>query len=55
MRPTWQITLESLRLVAERGASETLAQIAVLKALNQHGVATPAPQRNSANVFRIVR
>lgn len=51
----WQLAMETLSLVAERGAPEMLARIAVTKALYRHipnGMA--APQRRTAKVFRIV-
>ena len=51
----WQIAMETLLLVAERDGPEMLARIAVMKALDQNGDPTPAPQRKSAKVFRIVR
>ncbi|XIA64902.1 hypothetical protein ACFIOY_40190 [Bradyrhizobium sp. TZ2] len=48
----WQVAMETLILVAERGGPEMLARIAVMKALNRHGVqATPAPRRKPAKVF----
>jgi hypothetical protein len=47
--------METVLLVAERNGPEMLARIAFMKALNQHGDPTPAPQRKSAQVFRIVR
>jgi hypothetical protein len=51
----WQVAMETVLLVAERNGPEMLARIAFMKALNQHGDPTPAPQRKSAQVFRIVR
>ena len=52
----WQIAMETLLLVAERDGPEMLARIAVMKALNRHGVTTtPEPRWKSAQVFRIVR
>jgi hypothetical protein len=51
----WRVA-ETLLLVAERKGPEMLARIAVMKALNRHGVkATPAPRRKPAKVFRIAR
>ena len=32
----WQIAMETLLLVAERNAPETLARIAIMKALDRH-------------------
>jgi hypothetical protein len=52
----WQVAMETLLLVAERDGPEMMARIAVMKALNRHGVkATPATRRKSAKAFRIVR
>ena len=47
----WQVAMETLLLVAERNGPEMLARIAVMKALNQHGDPTPAPQRKSGQGF----
>jgi hypothetical protein len=52
----WQVAMETLLLVAERGGPEVLAQIAVMKALNRHTPTAPAVTRQkSAKVLRIVR
>ncbi len=52
----WQIAMEVLLLVAERDGPETLARIAVMKALNQHvAKATPAPRRKSAKTYRVIQ
>jgi hypothetical protein len=52
----WQIAMETLLLVAECDGPEMLARIAVMKALNRHGMkTTPASRRKPAQVFRIVR
>ncbi len=52
----WQIAMEVLLLVAERDGPETLARIAVMKALNRHvAKATPAPRRKSAKTYRVIQ
>jgi len=52
----WQVAMETLLLVAERDGPEMLARIAVMKALNRHGVtATPEPRWKAAKLFRIIR
>ena len=51
----WQLAMETLALVAERGAPEMLARIAVTKALYPHiPNAAAAPRRKLAEVLRIV-
>ena len=52
----WQLAMETLLSVAERGALEMLARIAVTKALYRRiPNATAAPRQKSAKVFRIVQ
>jgi hypothetical protein len=45
----WQVAMVVLSLVAERDGPELMARIAVMKALNRHSDATPAPRRKPAH------
>jgi hypothetical protein len=53
--PDWQIAMETLLMVAERGGLEMLARIAVVRALNR-GKPPPAPEprRKVVRNFRVV-
>ena len=51
----WQVTMETLLLVAERNGPEMLARIAMMRALNKHLKPTLAPCEQSAKAYAIVK
>lgn len=53
-QPHWQIAIEALILVAEKGGDAMLARIAVMRALNQGGP-PEGPRKKQARSYRIIR
>jgi hypothetical protein len=51
----WQVAMETLLLVAERGGPEMMARIAVMKVLNRHVKPTLGPRKQPPKAYRIVK
>jgi hypothetical protein len=54
--PDWQAAMQALMLVAEHDGPTMFARIGMMRALHRHKPkAAPAPRRNRAKAYRIVR
>ena len=51
----WQVTMETLLLVAERNGPEMLARIAMMRALNRHVEPVLAPREKPARAYTIIK